>query len=156
MFDYKGSLISIKNNTLWKQFAGDYLSFFGVDKPYSIELLCSENPLEDKTFTNFEFKADVFNNNTPVTEAYNLTTANVLPFDKIRAWNEYQNTGEVDLIKTLGIANISQKFRIWRGDIPRAYNSMDRIRNNWMKLKFKKTSGVNYKTIIHNVSVSYV
>lgn len=163
MFPYKDSLISViksgNNKGLWKQFAGDYLKFFGTKKGYSLELLCSENPTEDKTFTNVEFRADVLNGQSLVNDN-SVPSANVLPFSHVKAWNEYQNTGDVAFSKTFA-ANASQKFRIWRGDIPRDYvNKLDRIRNPWMKLKLYKTAltigNTNYKTVIHDVSVSYV
>ena len=106
-----------------------------------------------------EFRADVFSNNTLVNDN-TVPSANVMPFSHIKACNEYQNTGDITFSKVFA-ANMSQKFRIWRGDIPRdSIKVLDRIRNTWIKLKLYKTSNSignnNYKTVIHDVGVSYI
>lgn len=172
MFAYEDSLISVKNNSLWRQFAGDYLSIYNNIVPYSLEFISSEYPTMDKTFTNIEFRSDVLEE----TDTLYLDNNNiVVPFTHIKAWNEYQNTGYVEfenqLIRNYG-ANINQKFRIWRADIPRNANSViDRIRNPWAKIGLYKradntrsdTPGGDtpvtptiHKTVIHDVAVSYV
>lgn len=159
MFPFQDSLVAIKNNKLWKQFAGNYLSLFGEDKSYSIDLIASENPTEDKIFSNVEFRAEVLDDS--IQEPYSQRTysdLNILPFTKIRAWNEYQDTGEVDFERTIRRntgSNLAQKFRIWRGDIPRAEtNPLERIRNPWVRIKLFD-DGSNKKTIIHDIAITY-
>lgn len=153
------SIVSIKGNSLHKQFDGDYLTFFGSVKDYSIEFIANENPLADKIFTNLEFRADVINPNTGSLVGTSSTTANStneLPFSKIRVWNEYQDTGDTPLEQMIrrGV-NMSQRFRIWRCDIPRdSTKKLDRIRNMWAKVKLFNT-GKAFKTVLHDVNVIY-
>jgi hypothetical protein len=59
-------------------------------------------------------------------------------FDTIRVWNEYQDTGDIDLRFIDDVpSNMKKKFRIWRMDIPRDKDhTRQRIRNTWTKVKF--------------------
>ena len=175
MFPFKDSLIAIKNNTLWEQFAGNYLSFFGSNKGYSVEIISAEKPTEDKIFSTVEFRADVLDNDNHLaarsdagtgTGQFDFASYNKLPFDSIRAWNEYQDTGHYDNANNVWVdvalqsmirrgTNMSQKFRIWRADIPRVYGKpLERIRNPWARIKLSDAGG-NKKTVIHDIGVTY-
>lgn len=175
MFPFKDSLVAIKNNTLWEQFAGNYLSFFGSNKGYSVEIISAEKPTEDKIFSTVEFRADVLDNDNHLaarsdagtgTGQSDFASYNKLPFDSIRAWNEYQDTGHYDNANSVWVdvalqsmirrgANMSQKFRIWRADIPRVYGKpLERIRNPWARIKLSDVGG-NKKTVIHDIGVTY-
>ena len=175
MFPFKDSLVAIKNNTLWEQFAGNYLSFFGSNKGYSVEIISAEKPTEDKIFSTVEFRADVLDNDNHLaargdagtgTGQSDFASYNKLPFDSIRAWNEYQDTGHYDNANSVWVdvalqsmirkgANMSQKFRIWRADIPRVYGKpLERIRNPWARIKLSDAGG-NKKTVIHDIGVTY-
>ncbi len=175
MFPFKDSLIAIKNNTLWEQFAGNYLSFFGSNKGYSIEIISAEKPTEDKIFSTVEFRADVLDNDNHLAARsdvgtdigqFDFASYNKLPFDSIRAWNEYQDTGHYDNANSVWVdvalqsmirrgTNMSQKFRIWRADIPRVYGKpLERIRNPWARIKLSDAGG-NKKTVIHDIGVTY-
>lgn len=59
-------------------------------------------------------------------------------FDTVRVWNEYQDTGDVDLSFINDVpSNMKKKFRIWRMDIPRDIkDGRQRLRNTWSKVKF--------------------
>lgn len=173
IFNIKDSLVSIKEDahtSLWKQFDGDYLSFYGEPlKDYSIEFVSSEYPIMDKIFTNIEFRADVLKSN--ITDSYSQKThnspyyasVNIQPFSHIRVWNEYQDTDKIELNSMIRAgSNLSQKFRIWRGDIPRDKNGehkLQRIRSPWARIKL---FGKLYphlgksKTVIHDMNVLYM
>lgn len=173
IFNINDSLVSIKEDahtSLWKQFDGDYLSFYGEPlKDYSIEFVSSEYPIMDKIFTNIEFRADVLKDN--ITEANSQrvhnspypASANIKPFSYIRVWNEYQDTDKIELNSMIRAgSNLSQKFRIWRGDIPRDKNGahkLQRIRSPWARIKL---FGKLYphlgksKTVIHDMNVLYM
>lgn len=160
LFSYKDNTIAIKDNKIWKQFDGEYLSFFGENKNYSVELISAENPILDKIFTTVEIRADVLKDS--IQNSYSNKTIddeNILPFTKIRVWNEYQDTGEVAFTRNLNRYNTTsliQKYRIWRSHIPRVYNKpLERIRSTWAKIKLAD-EGNNKKTVIHDIMVTYV
>jgi hypothetical protein len=70
-------------------------------------------------------------------------------FDTVRVWDEYQDTGDIDL-KFIddSPSNMKKKFRIWRMDIPRdVADGKSRIRNTWAKIKF-----VMNRPMPHNLS----
>ena len=172
MFLFKGSLISVEHNSgnLWKQFASDeYLRYFDetdgekpVYKDYKIQLVSAENPADDKTFTNVEFRADVLDGSitVPSQAVTPLSSLNKLPFKTIRAWNEYQDTGEEQFYRMFRKgSNISQKFRIWRADIGRdrmdKVRVFNRIRSPWARIQLTGGGG-SMKTVIHDIAVNYV
>ena len=100
------------------------------------------------------------------TGQFDFASYNKLPFDSIRAWNEYQDTGHYDNANSVWVdvalqsmirrgTNMSQKFRIWRADIPRVYGKpLERIRNPWARIKLSDAGG-NKKTVIHDIGVTY-
>jgi hypothetical protein len=53
-------------------------------------------------------------------------------------------------------SNLTQKFRIWRGQIGRdTTHKLDRIRSPWARIKL--TGGrQNVKSVIHDIAVNYV
>lgn len=156
------SLIATKGNTLWKQFEGNYLSYFGENVGYNIEFISAEYPVVDKTFYNLEFRADVLNGS--ITSANIQATSNnvnKVPFSSVRVWNEYQDTGTVDFTRTIrrdGISNINQRFRIWHSDIPRDSNDprgLNRIRSPWARINLSNKAE-SKKTVIHDIGVNYL
>lgn len=83
-------------------------------------------------------------------------------FNTIRVWNEYQDTGDVDLQFINDThSNMKKKFRIWRMDIPRDKDRVrQRIRNTWSKVKFtmnkpQTLSDKIYDMEIHDMGVVY-
>lgn len=117
MFNYLDDFIAIKDDKLWKQFAGDYNYFFGSKdencKPFSITLISNEGGM-DKTFTNIEYEADTWDDKGKL---LNET------FDYLNIWNEYQ-FGMEELNKNninnhYHYSNLKRKFRIWRTQLPR-------------------------------------
>lgn len=102
---------------MYSLFTGAYNFFFGVYKDSSMTYLANKNPTRDKTFTNFEYRCDMYS-------VDGLNDSTLMPqetFSTIRAYNEYQDSE--DIVLTPGIVkmdNVRKKFRIWRGLIPRA------------------------------------
>ena len=153
------SLIAIKDNILWKQFDGKYLSLFGKDLGYSIDIISAENPTLDKIFSTIEFRAEVLKGSIQDAESQDKDSLNknILPFTKIRAWNEYQDTGECEFKNTIIGNTLSQRFRIWRGNIPRV-GFLDRVRNPWARIKLYdevSDTNKNKNTVIHDIAVTY-
>lgn len=131
---------------LWGMAQGLYNTFF--DKIYQSDFtfISNENPLNDKIFTNIELRGDFrWWERNIIEEDFNSPTHSVdhrRMFDIVRVWNEYQDTGEIDLTFKQDIpSNMKKKFRIWRMDIPRDKDHVrQRIRNTWAKVKFTMNS----------------
>lgn len=146
MFNIDNSFYAIKNNKVWEQFAGDYNSFYGETKPYSITVISNPDSFYDKVFNNIEFRADTWDNG----KLLNST------FDTLEVWNEYQH-GKSNLTNILGKPSpLKRKFRIWRANIPRDMSNMrDRIRNTWAYIKLEHSNPSNYRTEFHDLMVHY-
>ena len=117
-----------------------------------ITYLANKNPTQDKTFTNFEYRCDMY-------DADNNSTLPLLneTFSTIRAYNEYQDSGEIALTPSVvKMSNIRKKFRIWKGLIPRDFNGRDRIRNTWMHLTITKKFTKNIKFELHDMVIKSI
>ena len=143
---------------LWENFKGDYNTFFGNIVLPSFTYICNDNATYTKIFDTIEYRADIYDKNNSL--QHNKS------FDWIRAYNEYQDSGEKDLLQTRrtkdsetfkGI-NLSKKFRIWRGNVPR--QGRERMRNPWtaINLGFKTSSTTDnnkFHFILHDISTKY-
>lgn len=144
-----------KNGSIWRHQSGDYCNFFGINKPFSITYLSSADSLNDKIFTNLDFRA--------------FTSNNGMPFNYVEVWNDYQH-GKSNLTGVTasnmglhhepqnGESTLKRKFRIWRCDIPRDNAPieddsalglhrtkpfpMNRIRNPWAYIKMQYNPAV--------------
>lgn len=147
MFNIGSDFYTIKDNKLWKMFAGGYNSFFGNYEPFDITFISNNDSAEDKIFTNIELRADFYANDTLL---HNNS------FNYVRAWNEYQDTGKVKLDYTIcKPSNLKKKFRIWRIDIPRdKTNRLDRIRNTWTKIQLGTYSNDEFNELGISKNVS--
>lgn len=153
MFNIGSDFYTIKDNKLWKMFAGGYNNFFDNYEPFDITFISNNDSAEDKIFTNIELRADFYADDTLL---HNNS------FNYIRAWNEYQDTGKVKLDYTMcKPSNLKKKFRIWRIDIPRdKTNKLDRIRNTWTKIQLGTYSDDEFnklgisKNVIDNIKKS--
>lgn len=124
---------------------------------YSIDYRVNPEPLADKIFTNIEYIADTFNNGV---ESSNSLSGKH-PFNKLRCWNEYQES-EDDLTQpTYGSGNLQTKFRIRRVNIPRPTTELspyglDRMRNPWIHLKLSKEGSQDTEMMeFHSLAVKY-
>lgn len=131
---------------LWKQFEGDYNTFFGEKYPYSITFISNAIPTADKIFNVLEFRADSWYGSS------NLSRT----FDTLEVWNEYQR-GFSHLSDRNGFpSSLKRKFRVWRALIPRDYNNnRDRIRNTWAFIKLSKNNPDTDRTELHDATVHY-
>ena len=162
MFNIGSDFYAIRDGELWQLFKGDYNSFFGELKPFSIEFVSNAESVVDKTYTNLEMRADFYRDeySDNTLSAQDVLQHRML-FDYIQASNEYQDTGEVSLtFKNAKPSNLKKKFRIWRIDIPRDKDrKLDRIRNTWahIKLGVNKTDSLKWNTRmeLHDLAVQY-
>ena len=149
-----GHIYGIKDSTIYKMFeGGDYCKLFGETKEYSITYKINKDPFVDKTWTNIEYRADIFSsgniNSNPVKT--NIT------FDELEVWNEYQRG--LTLLDNNKYPRALNKFRIWRVDIPRDSNDrrrIDRIRNPWIMLKLTKNTDTNKRMEFHDLIIKYL
>lgn len=146
MVNIEGNFISYKDNSLWKFFDGDYNSFYGNIKPFYTTFIANPEPTRDKIFNNLDFRADTYSGDTLLD---NRT------FDTLEVWNEYQR-GKNKLVNVIGrTSNLKKKFRVWRAQIPRHNNGLQRIRNPWCYIKLSMDNPSNYKTILYDTTLSY-
>ena len=180
LFNSIHGFFCIRNNlkstpVLYSMNEGKFNDFFDNLYPYYITFISNgaDNGMSslDKIFTNIEFKADRWTDRIeglPSTEIINNKDYCKAPFDYIRVWNEYQDTGEVQLdYKSKGNedkitvnrhTNLKKKFNVWRIDIPRdKYTRRDRMRNQWIKVTLGINQGVDNTDLmqLHNVNVIY-
>lgn len=146
MFNVNSDFIAYKNNSLWEQFAGDYNSFFGESKPFSLTIVGNMEPTLDKVFNTVEFRADSWTPEELSKES---------PFTTLEVWNEYQR-GITKLKNVFGKPSpLKKKFRIWRANIPRDNNGLNRIRNPWAFIKLSNDNPGTNKIELHDIKVSY-
>ena len=73
----------------------------------------------DKVFDNFQYRADLFDDDNNYIPRETFTTVDVS--------NEFQNNSKTLMTTTPGFG--AKKFRIWSYPFPRQSNSLNRIRN---------------------------
>lgn len=149
MANVKDRFVSFRDKKLWLQNEGAYCKFFGVQYPFWVQYRTHASPYTDKIWTNVEYRADFYRVLNGEEEAVHISpdfmSDDVYQKDEtftfMRFWNEYQTTAFEEDYN----ANPVKRFRIWRLAIPRAIKSsrnihgLDRIRNPWLNLLFKKS-----------------
>lgn len=154
MFLLDGHIYGVNNsNSLHKMFEGyHYCNLFGKQCEYYMQYKINKDPFIDKTWTNIEYRADIFESGIIGHKDANLSTP-LKTFDKFEVWNEYQ----------YGVSNMSKakcKFRIWREQIPRDTREdtrgFNRIRNPWIMLKLEKTKDTDKRMEFHDLLIKYL
>lgn len=130
-------------NELYESYKGEYNKFFGQYQPSYITLMINPESNKDCVFNNILYKSELYLDDIDQPDK-TLT--------HIQAWNEYQNTGRIELKLSRNL-NLRRKFREWKANIPR--DKRDRIRNPWIFLKLELDTEDNYKMILHDVTVFY-
>lgn len=133
------------NNKLYQHYLGEYNKFFEEYHPSYITLLINPETDLDCTFNNIDYKSEVYINDI---DQPNSTLTH------ISAWNEYQNTGRVQLVLGRN-KNLRRKFRNWNALISRNQGSRDRMRNPWLFLKLEFDKNDNSKLILHDIIINY-
>ena len=161
MFNAIDKFYCIKSNYLNEMFTGDYNYFFGEFQGYDFTFVSNGKTNQgdlsnlDKIYNNIEFRADKWS------DKLDSILSSESPFDYIRLWNEYQDTGEVLLTHRPHKPSIlKKKFRVWRIQVPRdAHNRTDRIRNTWCKIKFgsapRYNNGNSSFIQFHDIALQY-
>lgn len=153
-------VFSLYNGTIYGMFEGNYNYFFSSYKPWSFTFISNgvdESVMDfDKIFSTIDYRMDMKSGYTPAHD----NTLNV-----IRVQTEYQDTGYVDLVRHKVVngsthlydktKNLEKKFRIWRIQIPRQQNSMNRIRNPWCKITLGNRNTDDTQAVLHDLNVQY-
>lgn len=156
MINLKGKFFSMKNHKLWQQNTGEYNTFFGVKRPYSMTVISNLDEPLDKIFNTLEWRATVHEENKD-----SMNT-----FDSVQVISDegYQDTGKVPVNNKTGRSfggmltkdsvSLRRKFRMWRIPIPRdKSNHRDRIRGPWAKVTLYKDSPGSERMELHDLVV---
>ena len=153
------------NDFIYKMFSGNYCNFIDGIYPYSITYRVNPDEYHNHLFTNFEYIADIINDNKLLSnDTKIISPLNNKPdfaFDKVTAWNEYQK-GELNIKDTNRRAHLKPKYRTWSGDIPRDGDTTtshnyhaNRMNNPWIFFKLSKNDDVTKRMIFHNLTLTY-
>ena len=168
MTDVEDKFVSYKNQHLWKQNEGLFCNFFGEQYDAWAQYRVTPEPYSDKVWTNLEYRTDFYcildgNGNAIASEGEFTSDEYYQPnetYDYMRFWDEYQTTADEEHYDF----KPEKKFRLWRLQIPRAVKNgknrfgLDRIRNPWLNLFFKKRYDDTNNTDlmqIHDITVIY-
>lgn len=159
---------------LYYMFNGAYNNFFGEQKGWDFTFISNGVDKQlmdfDKTYSTIDYRMDIFgytlDNSNNTVETYEANKS----FDYIRAFNEYQDSGIIPLSRLrrrpavkntpspkydyVG-ANMQKKFRVWRLQIPRNKNSLDRMRNTWCKIQLGNNGTENTRAVFYDLNVQY-
>lgn len=98
-----------------------------------------------KIFNNLEFKAELYDNLG--VDIYDET------FNTIRLYNEYQDTGTINLTVD---DNIKRRMRTWRFTIPRdSTDNASRLRNPWLFCTMTFDNNNDKRHILHEITYSF-
>lgn len=151
---------TMRDSKLYWMFKGLHNNFFGNQKGWNFSFVSNgiDNSTMDfdKIFSTIDYRMDMFNGTSYIPDR---------TLDYIQVSNEYQDTGEIPLSR-LKVStnpksyhqkgtNLQKKFRIWRIQIPRNKNSLDRIRNPWCKIKLGNNGSDNLRAVLHDLNVQY-
>jgi len=127
LYEHIYNFDSVLNRTLYDNTFDSYIT-----------ILSSKEPVLNKIFGNVELDVT----GSPI-------------FNKIEAWNDYQTTGEIDLINR---QNIRHSYRKWRIALPREENSRNILSDTklWIKLLHKHdiTNPID-NLVLNNIEVKY-
>lgn len=174
MTNVEDRFISYKNHRVWLQNEGLYCNFFGQQYNYWTQYRVTPEPYSDKIWTNIDYRADFYevldangNSSVPETDLINGDLGDSYKewetFTDYKVWDEYQTTGFTPFAhSSFDRDDVRKKFRIWRLAIPRALKEgtnrygMDRIRNPWINLLFRKNNvDGKYLMQLHDIVVKY-
>jgi hypothetical protein len=135
-----------ENNKAFIHNIGPYCTFYNQPayKSYLTTIL-GQHGEQTKVFNNLEYYSQVSQNNQDIP----LET-----FSKIRLYNDYQNTGLLNLDST----NSRRRMRNWRYTMQRDVNngSRARLRNPWTKLYLEYNNNNDKRIVVHDILYSFM
>jgi hypothetical protein len=149
LFSLEGNTYASKFNSIYKQRAGYYSTFFEEKSPYYVEILANDHPLKSKTFTNVEFTMSA-DSSTEV-------------FNSVEVKTSYQEGSSSVTLNKAKPSNLKRKFRLWRLALPRHKENnketLDRMRDTWCKIKLIRTPLENetpQASRVNHINISYL
>ena len=151
-------ITTINNKTLWEHNDSALKStYYGIYYPSYITLVSNDQPDFNKIFDNIHFNSDFTLNGVDVPD---------ITFNKLRVWNDYQDTLEQPLDSLNYRTTIKRRLRKWNLIVPRDKKGnntrRDRINNFWtyVQLKFDKNAlpvprRADYDFTLHDVLIAY-
>jgi len=128
---------------IYKFFEGKHNVFYGVNKDSMYSIILAPEPTVECIFNNLEYNSI----------SRNLANQETIDtWEKVRLYNEFQDSGIVNLLDRV---NIRKKNRQYRISFPRHFNSRDRIRNNWSILELSSNNIKGNKLLINDIILYY-
>jgi hypothetical protein len=131
------------NNAIYIHNLGDYGSVYEETVDSSVTLLLNPDYDYSKTFDVLSFNSSTLDDGIDV--AYESVS-------KIRVYNDYQDSGYVNLIDG---QNITRRFREWRIQLPRHANSRNRIRGQYTFVELIFDNNNNKSFRLDDVILTY-
>jgi hypothetical protein len=126
-----------------KHFEGKHNMFNGILRESVYSLILAPEPNTECLFNNIEYNSITRNeSNEEVLHTW----------EKVRVYNEFQDSGLVELVNR---GNIRKKNRQYRITLPRNQNSRDRIRNNWAILELKSLNQARNSVLVNDIILYY-
>ena len=131
------------NRQLWQHFKGNPNHFYGNHYRSSMTMHIAPQGNE-VILNNASYKIEI-------TDAQGQELLNK-GLTKVRVYNDYQDSGEVELVMR---RNVFNKFRNWKINLPRQKGSRDRIRSSWgfVEVIFDNTD--KNRMILHDMTIFY-
>lgn len=144
---------SLNYNNLFLHNFGEYGKFYNEYFDSEIEVVVNKFPEYTKIFDNIVFQTEVQDGNTLIDIDSGFTPIEET-FDTAEFKTDYQSN-----IISLIASNLIRKYRTWRLTVPRnstqaSYVSsglFSRMRDKYMKIKFKYMNNGNKRLIVHNI-----
>jgi len=134
------------NNSVYEHNVGDYCKYY--DQPESrstLNLLLADKGLITKIYNNLAYKSELYDTNNQ--DIYDET------FNRLRFYNEYQDTGLINLNDN----NIKRRIRTWHHTIGRDKDHrLSRMRNPWLQLLLEFDNNNDKRIILHELAYNYI
>jgi len=132
-------------NEVYEHNKGNWGEFYGNYYDSKLITVLNDQDHRTKIFNNLDYKAELYDE---IGKDLYLET-----FRDMRVYNEYQDTGVVDL--TIG-DNVGRRMRGWKIAIPRdKRDGKSRIRNPWTFLELRFQNNDNKRQVLHDLIFSY-
>ena len=139
MYNLDGITFVIPKTGIHALWEGNYNTFFGENKPYILRFIANAQPNMHKVFDTVQWRSDTWDSNNKY-----------LPretFNKLQAWNQYQQTAVTTLNDIPGKPSpLKKKFNTFRALVPRDKFGDTLTDNDYTYKKFSRIRG-NYAVV---------